>query len=120
MLYYISKGFTTVSDDIMVNMTPLPFVSRVKTVPRTFNTAQFACHRVVLVACLMLSQIAAVLLVSPTYEGACLDVESAAKSCHAAGIPLVVDEAHGAHLAFLGTDDDDRSDVPKGKEANAY
>lgn len=56
------------------------------------------------------------LLVSPTYEGACLDVESAAKSCHAAGVPLVVDEAHGAHLAFLGMDDDDRSDVPKGEK----
>jgi hypothetical protein len=25
-----------------------------------------------------------------------------ARVCHAAGVPLVVDEAHGAHMAFLG------------------
>lgn len=41
-------------------------------------------------------------IVSPTYEGACADVASAAEACHEAGVPLVVDEAHGAHLAFLG------------------
>ncbi|CAN0361392.1 unnamed protein product, partial [Ectocarpus sp. 8 AP-2014] len=41
-------------------------------------------------------------MVSPTYEGACSDVTSAAEACHGAGVPLVVDEAHGAHLAFLG------------------
>lgn len=47
-------------------------------------------------------QVAAVFMVSPTYEGACSDVTSAAEACHGAGVPLVVDEAHGAHLAFLG------------------
>lgn len=49
-----------------------------------------------------LTQVAAVFIVSPTYEGACVDVASAAEACHGAGVPLVVDEAHGAHLAFLG------------------
>lgn len=48
------------------------------------------------------TQVAAVFIVSPTYEGACADVASAAEACHRAGVPLVVDEAHGAHLAFLG------------------
>ncbi|CAM9432849.1 unnamed protein product [Ectocarpus sp. 12 AP-2014] len=47
-------------------------------------------------------EVAAVFMVSPTYEGACSDVTSAAEACHGAGVPLVVDEAHGAHLAFLG------------------
>ena len=47
-------------------------------------------------------QVAAAFIVSPTYEGACVDVASAAEACHGAGVPLVVDEAHGAHLAFLG------------------
>lgn len=42
----------------------------------------------------------AVLLVSPTYEGRIADIESIAKVVHARGIPLIVDEAHGAHLGF--------------------
>ncbi|CAN0514127.1 unnamed protein product, partial [Ectocarpus sp. 12 AP-2014] len=46
-------------------------------------------------------EVAAVFMVSPTYEGACSDVTSAAEACHGASVPLVVDEAHGAHLAFL-------------------
>lgn len=45
--------------------------------------------------------VAAVLLVSPTYHGAALDVARAAALCRRHGVPLVVDEAHGAHLAFL-------------------
>lgn len=54
------------------------------------------------------------LLVSPTYEGACADVASAARACHAAGVPLVVDEAHGAHLSFLGPDENGTYDTPRG------
>jgi len=42
-----------------------------------------------------------VFIVSPTYEGACADVDSVARACRGAGVPLVVDEAHGAHLTFL-------------------
>lgn len=53
------------------------------------------------------------LLVSPTYEGACADVASAAAVCHAAGVPVIVDEAHGGHLAFLEAKDDEHS--PRGK-----
>jgi arginine decarboxylase len=38
--------------------------------------------------------------VSPTYFGAVADVAGLAKVAHAHGVPLVVDEAWGAHLAF--------------------
>lgn len=44
--------------------------------------------------------IGAVLLVSPTYEGRISDVRGIAEAVHAKGIPLIVDEAHGAHLGF--------------------
>ena len=46
------------------------------------------------------SDIDAVLIVSPTYEGRIADVEAIARVVHAKGIPLIVDEAHGAHLGF--------------------
>ncbi len=42
----------------------------------------------------------AVLITSPTYFGAVADVESVAGIVHAAGLPLYVDEAWGAHLHF--------------------
>lgn len=42
----------------------------------------------------------AVLLVSPTYYGVCSDVEAIAHLAHQHNIPLLVDEAHGAHLSF--------------------
>ncbi len=44
--------------------------------------------------------IGAVFIVSPTYEGYVADVEAIAKAVHKYGIPLIVDEAHGAHLGF--------------------
>lgn len=44
--------------------------------------------------------VAAVLIVSPTYEGRIADVASIAKVVHDKGLPLIVDEAHGAHLGF--------------------
>jgi arginine decarboxylase len=40
------------------------------------------------------------LVVSPTYFGAVADVAALAEVAHARGVPLVVDEAWGAHLAF--------------------
>lgn len=40
------------------------------------------------------------LVVSPTYFGAVADVRALAEVAHARGVPLVVDEAWGAHLAF--------------------
>ena len=42
----------------------------------------------------------AVLMVYPTYYGACGDVAAIAQLAHQHGIPLIVDEAHGAHFAF--------------------
>lgn len=42
----------------------------------------------------------AALVVSPTYFGAVADVAGQAEVAHARGVPLVVDEAWGAHLAF--------------------
>ncbi|MCM1100942.1 MAG: aminotransferase class I/II-fold pyridoxal phosphate-dependent enzyme [Acetatifactor muris] len=44
--------------------------------------------------------IGAVLIVSPTYEGRIADIEAIAETVHRRGIPLIVDEAHGAHLGF--------------------
>jgi arginine decarboxylase len=40
------------------------------------------------------------LVVSPTYFGAVADVAGLAEAAHARGVPLVVDESWGAHLAF--------------------
>ena len=45
-------------------------------------------------------EIDAVCIVSPTYEGLVADVEEIAKVVHEKGLPLIVDEAHGAHLGF--------------------
>lgn len=44
--------------------------------------------------------IRAVIIVSPTYDGVVSDVESIAAAAHEKGIPLIVDEAHGAHFGF--------------------
>lgn len=44
--------------------------------------------------------IGAVLVVSPTYEGRIADTEEIARVVHARGLPLIVDEAHGAHLGL--------------------
>lgn len=44
--------------------------------------------------------IRAVIITSPTYEGIVSDVASIAEIVHGFGIPLIVDEAHGAHLGF--------------------
>lgn len=45
-----------------------------------------------------LSNLAGAIVVSPTYAGAISPIASIASICHAAGVPLVVDEAHGAHM----------------------
>lgn len=42
-----------------------------------------------------------VVITSPTYEGILSDVRAISKVCHKAGIPLIVDEAHGAHLGLF-------------------
>ncbi|KAF6175550.1 hypothetical protein GIB67_023070 [Kingdonia uniflora] len=43
---------------------------------------------------------AAVLITCPTYHGICSDLREIAQLCHSYGIPMIVDEAHGAHFAF--------------------
>ena len=45
--------------------------------------------------------IKAVVITSPTYEGIVSDVEAIAKVVHEYNIPLIVDEAHGAHLKLM-------------------
>ncbi len=42
----------------------------------------------------------AVFVTSPSYNGFCADVEALAEHVHAAGVPLIVDQAWGAHLRF--------------------
>ena len=44
---------------------------------------------------------AAVYVTSPDYLGNVLDIAGIARECHAAGVPLAVDNAHGAYLRFL-------------------
>ncbi|MGN0497349.1 MAG: aminotransferase class I/II-fold pyridoxal phosphate-dependent enzyme [Lachnospiraceae bacterium] len=43
----------------------------------------------------------AVIVVSPTYEGVVSDIEKIAKIVHKRNIPLIVDEAHGAHFEYM-------------------
>lgn len=44
--------------------------------------------------------IQAVVIVSPNYDGVVSDVKAIAEVSHRHGIPLIVDEAHGAHFGF--------------------
>lgn len=52
-------------------------------------------------------EVKAVLLTSPTYEGILSELEGIVKTAHEKGIPVIVDEAHGAHLGLS-------PDVPEG------
>ena len=52
--------------------------------------------------------IAAVVLVNPTYQGYSADMESLIKEIHSHSLPVLVDEAHGAYLISQI-----RSDLPK-------
>ena len=45
-------------------------------------------------------EIRGVLIVSPTYDGVVSDIRGIADVVHAHDIPLIVDEAHGAHFSF--------------------
>ena len=42
----------------------------------------------------------AVMMLHPTYQGVCSDLKAIAEIVHQYNIPLLVDEAHGAHFAF--------------------
>lgn len=44
--------------------------------------------------------IQAVMITSPTYDGVVSDVKGIVQAAHGHGIPLIVDEAHGAHFPF--------------------
>ncbi|EAZ92540.1 aminotransferase class I/II-fold pyridoxal phosphate-dependent enzyme [Crocosphaera chwakensis] len=46
------------------------------------------------------SNVKAVFLVYPTYHGVCGDIQTFAAITHRYNIPLLVDEAHGAHFRF--------------------
>ncbi len=43
----------------------------------------------------------AVLLTRPSYYGVARELTDVAEVCHAHGLPLIVDEAHGSHFGFL-------------------
>ena len=48
------------------------------------------------------SAIRAVLVTSPNYYGICQDIPALAAVCHAHGVKLLVDAAHGAHFPAVG------------------
>jgi lysine decarboxylase len=47
---------------------------------------------------------AAVLFTRPSYYGIARDIEDHVALCRSRGVPLIVDEAHGGHFAFLPSD----------------
>lgn len=47
------------------------------------------------------SNVKAVVLVSPTYEGVTSDVEKISRLAHKYNVPLIVDAAHGAHFEYM-------------------
>ena len=49
--------------------------------------------------------VCAVYITSPDYFGVMSDIEGIAEVAHAHGVPLLVDNAHGAHLHFLQGED---------------
>ncbi len=46
------------------------------------------------------NQYDAVIITSPTYEGRVSDIKELSNICHGYDVPLIVDEAHGAHFIF--------------------
>ncbi|GMI81081.1 hypothetical protein HRI_001777400 [Hibiscus trionum] len=48
-------------------------------------------------------KVAAVFITSPTYHGICSNLADISKLCHSHEIPVIVDEAHGAHFGFHPT-----------------
>lgn len=56
--------------------------------------------------------IKAALITSPTYEGIVSDISAISEICHKVGVPLIVDEAHGAHFPLhQKMQDSSRSDL---------
>lgn len=46
------------------------------------------------------TDVKAVVITSPTYDGVVSDIASISEICHKKGIPLIIDEAHGAHFVL--------------------
>ena len=44
--------------------------------------------------------IAGIVVTSPTYDGICSNIREIREIAHSYGVPLIVDEAHGAHFGF--------------------
>lgn len=51
-------------------------------------------------AALAAGPLAAVVLVSPSYQGLCADLSALVAAAHRRGLPVLLDEAHGAHLGL--------------------
>ncbi len=47
-----------------------------------------------------IEKLSSVVITSPTYEGVVMDIKNISNICHYYGIPLIVDEAHGAHFRY--------------------
>ncbi len=62
-------------------------------------------------------EIRLVLITSPTYEGICSDLPAIAQICRKKHCLLMVDQAHGAHLAYLNRFSDQR--LPEAVDAGA-
>ncbi len=68
--------------------------------PTEFGVSGSVCPAHVAQALEDLPQISAVFITSPTYDGITSDIRTIAEIVHAYNLPLIVDEAHGAHFAF--------------------
>ena len=64
------------------------------------SASPIACSRDARRALARTPRAAGAWIVSPTYFGAVADVRALAEVAHARGVPLIVDEAWGAHMAF--------------------
>ncbi len=68
---------------------------------KTFlNTFGVVSKEAVRAALLQNPDIKAAVFTSPSYEGFCMDIKSVADILHEKNIPLIIDEAHGAHFYF--------------------
>lgn len=56
-------------------------------------------------ACKNIADYNGIFITSPTYEGIVSDIKEICEMAHQKGVPVIVDEAHGAHLGIWGGDD---------------
>ncbi len=70
-------------------------------IDREFMTARPISPETVARAVKMYPDASAVIITSPSYYGTCADIAAIAKIVHTSGMPLLVDEAHGA--AFIAS-----------------